>query len=216
VRVKRLGDGVLKVVRGGAGGVELAEQGQGLAAHGLLDERELAHLLCAEGVAQPDGFGVDAAAAASLSEQGAELGRGELGGVAGGGCGGQDGAGFRARDAAFDLGEGGQEAGVVLTQAGPEAVAGLGAVPDRVLLGAGQHRDGLGQLGVGGQRPVHVQVGAQHAGQHERVAVVGLLPRDRVPVPVAGHRHRVDRVDRAAGGAGTRPAARGASRSPPG
>ena len=40
----------------------------------------------------------------------------------------------------------------------------LGAVPDGVLLGAGQHRDGLGQLGVGGQRPVRVHVGTQHAG----------------------------------------------------
>jgi hypothetical protein len=35
------------------------------------------------------------------------------------------------------------------------------------LLGAGQHRDGLGELGVGGQRPVRVHVGAQHAGQDE-------------------------------------------------
>ena len=68
-----------------------------------------------------------------------------------------------------------------------------------VLLGAGQHRDGLGQLGVRGQRPVHVHVGAQHVRQHDRVAVVGFLPRDRVPVPVAGHRHRVDRVDGPAG-----------------
>ena len=80
----------------------------------------------------------------------------------------------------------------------------LGAVPDGVLLGAGQDRDGLGQLGVGGQRPVRVHVSAQYAGQHDRVAVVGLLPRDSVPVPVAGHRHRVDRVDRAAGGAQAR------------
>jgi hypothetical protein len=81
---------------------------------------------------------------------------------------------------------------------------GGGAVPDRVLLGAGQHRDGLGQLGVGGQRPVGVQVGAQHVGQDERVAVIGFPPRDRVPVPVAGHRHRVDGVDLAAGGAQAR------------
>src|SRR6185312_4338617 len=43
VQVKRLGDGVLEVVGGGAGGVELAEQGQGLPSHGLLDEGELAH-----------------------------------------------------------------------------------------------------------------------------------------------------------------------------
>ena len=75
---------------------------------------------------------------------------------------------------------------------------------DGVLLGAGQHRDGLGQLGIGGQRPVHVHVGAQHVRQHDRVAVVGLLPRDRVPVPVAGHCHRVDRIDRPAGGAQAR------------
>jgi hypothetical protein len=72
------------------------------------------------------------------------------------------------------------------------------AVPDRVLLGAGQHGDGLGELAVGGQRPVGVQVGAQDVGQDDRVAVVGLAARDRVPVPVAGHRHRVDRVDVAA------------------
>jgi hypothetical protein len=84
---------------------------------------------------------------------------------------------------------------------GAELVVRGGAVPDGVLLGAGQHGDRLGQLGVGGQWPVRVPVGAQHAGQDERVAVVGLLPGDRVPVPVAGYRHRVDRVDRPAGGA---------------
>ena len=76
-----------------------------------------------------------------------------------------------------------------------------GAVPDRVLLGAGQHGDGLDQLGVGGQRPVRVQVGTQHVGQEGRVPMVRLAAGDRVPVPVAGHGHRVDGVDRAAGGA---------------
>jgi hypothetical protein len=81
---------------------------------------------------------------------------------------------------------------------------GLGAGPDGVLLGAGQHRDGLGQLAVVGERAVRVQVGAQHVGQDDRVAVVGFAARDRVPVPVAGHRHRVDRVDPAAGGAQAR------------
>jgi hypothetical protein len=69
------------------------------------------------------------------------------------------------------------------------------------LLGAGQHRDRLRQLGIGRQWPVRVQVGAQDVRQDDRVAVVGFAARDGVPVPVAGHRHRVDRVDRAAGGA---------------
>jgi hypothetical protein len=72
------------------------------------------------------------------------------------------------------------------------------------LLSAGQHRDGLGQLGVGGQRPVRVQVGPQDVSQHDRVAVVGFAPGDRVPVPVAGHRHRVDRIDLPAGRAQAR------------
>ena len=126
---------------------------------------------------------------------------GERGGGGRGGRGGQDGAGFGAGDAAAGLGEGGEEAGVVLAQVGAELVVRGGARPDGVLLGAGQHRDRLGELGVGGQRPVGVHVGAQDVRQHDRVAVVGFAARDRVPVPVAGHGHRVDGVDPAAGGA---------------
>jgi len=57
VQVKRLGYSVLEVIGCGAGGIELAEQGQRLAAHGLLDERQLAHLPGAEGLAQPGGLG---------------------------------------------------------------------------------------------------------------------------------------------------------------
>jgi hypothetical protein len=64
VLVKRLGDGLLEVFGGGAGGVQLAEQGQRLAAHGSFDQRELAHLGYAERVAELGGFGVDAAGAA--------------------------------------------------------------------------------------------------------------------------------------------------------
>ena len=76
------------------------EQGQGLPAHGLLDEGELAHLRDAERVAQPGGFGVDAAAAAGLFQQAAELGEGQRGGCGRGGGGGQDGAGLGPGDAA--------------------------------------------------------------------------------------------------------------------
>ncbi len=191
MQVKRLGRGVLEVGRGGAGGVELAEQGQGLASHGLFDEGELAHLRGAERLAQPGGFGVDAAAAACLFQQAAELGEGQLRRVGGGGGCGQDGPGLGPHDAVADAGEGGQEGGVVLAQVRAELVVRGGAV-------------GLGQLGVGGQRPVRVQVGAQHVGQDKRVAVVGFLPCHRVPVPVAGHCHRVDGVNLAAGGAQAR------------
>jgi len=82
------------------------------------------------------------------------------------------------------------------------------------LLGAGQHGDGLGELGVGGQRPVRVQVGRRDVGEYDRVAVVGFAARDGMPVPVAGHGHRVDRVDLAAGGAqaGSQQPARGLDR----
>ena len=73
------------------------------------------------------------------------------------------------------------------------------AIPDGALLGAGQYRDGLGELAVGRQRPVRVHVRAQHVRQDGRVTLVGLAARGRVPVAVAGHRHRVDWVDLAAG-----------------
>jgi hypothetical protein len=48
-------------------------------------------------------------------------------------------------------------------------------------VGAGEHGDLLGRLGVGRQLPVHVGVGAQDVRQHHRVDVVGLGPGDRVP-----------------------------------
>jgi hypothetical protein len=201
VLVKRLHGGGFEAGGAGAGGVQLAQQGECLLAHGPLDERGLAHLLRAEGLAQPGGFGVDAAAAACFLQQGAQLGQGQFRCGGRGGGGGQDGAGPGAHDAVAGAGEGGEEAGEVLAQVGAELVVRGGAVPDGVLLGAGQYRDGPGELAVGGQRPVRVHVGAQHAGQDERVALVGFPAGDRVPVPVAGHRHRVDGIDLAAGGA---------------
>jgi hypothetical protein len=46
----------------------------------------------------------------------------------------------------------------------------------RVLLSAGEHSDGLGQLGVDGQRPVRISVGADDVGQQYRVGGIGLAP----------------------------------------
>jgi hypothetical protein len=53
----------------------------------------------------------------------------------------------------------------------------------------------LGELGIGGQRPVGGHVGAQDVGQHECVPGVGFLARHRIPIPIARYRHRVDRID---------------------
>jgi hypothetical protein len=74
VLVKRLHSGQLEVVGAGAGGVEVAEQGQGLADHRLLGQRRLAHLLSPERGAQPGGLGVDAAAAPGLAQAGPAAG----------------------------------------------------------------------------------------------------------------------------------------------
>lgn len=125
-------------------------------------------------------LGFDAALAAGALEHGLEL-AGEAGGLAGGGCGGQQGAGQRRGEAAGDRLDGGEVAGEVLAQVGAELVAGLAAVPDGVLLGAGKDGDGLGEFAVGRQLPVGVGVGAQDVRQHHRVEVVGLLARDAHP-----------------------------------
>lgn len=47
-----------------------------------------------------------------------------------------------------------------------------GAVPDRVLLRAGQNSDGLGEFGVRGHCPVRCGVGAQDVGEGHCIEVV--------------------------------------------
>ena len=113
-----------------------------------------------------------------------------------GGGNGQHRAGFGCGDSAGALGEGVQETREVLPQQRPQFVAGPGAPPGGVLMRPGQHGDRLRQFGVGGQPAMLVGVGTQDVGQRDGITMVGLLARHRVPLPVAGHRHRVDRVDR--------------------
>jgi hypothetical protein len=132
-----------------------------------------------------------------------QLGQGQPRGLLRGEGGRQQGPGFAAQQAAALGGKRGEDGGVELAQQRAQLVVRVGARPDRVLLGAGQHRDRLGQLGVGRQWSMRRHVGAQNVGQHERVTGVGLAARDRVPVPIPRHGHRVDRVDRASGGAQT-------------
>ena len=121
-----------------------------------------------------------------------------------GGGGGQDGAGVGAADAAAGVGVGGQEAGEVLAQVRAELVLRAGAVPNRVLPGAGQHRNSLASSeSAGSGRCRSRSVRSTWASATES-PWSDFPPRHRVPVPVAGHRHRVDRVDRQAGGAQAR------------
>jgi hypothetical protein len=70
-------------------------------------------------------------------------------------------------------------------------------------LGAGQHGNGLHQLRVGGQRTVVGAVDPQNVRERHRVGVVAFGPRDGVALPVSGNCQRIDRLDRAAGGAQT-------------
>jgi hypothetical protein len=71
-----------------------------------------------------------------------------------------------------------------------------GAPPDRVLMRPGQHRDALAQFAVCRHAAVQVGVDPQDVGQSHRIGVIGLRPRHRVTLPVAGHRQRVDRIHR--------------------
>jgi hypothetical protein len=57
--------------------------------------------------------------------------------------------------------EGLESGWVVLAQVGAESVDHLGLVPDRVLMSASQHGDGLDGFAVDGQRPVGGYVGAR-------------------------------------------------------
>jgi len=93
VSVKRVGGGLLQLVGARAGRVELPEQGPGLDAHGLLDQRRLAHPRDGQDRTDPDGLGIDSALASGLAQQGGQAGLGELGGLLRGGGGVQDDAG---------------------------------------------------------------------------------------------------------------------------
>jgi len=74
-----------------------------------------------------------------------------------------------------------------------------GAVPDQALVGTGHELDRLAQLGVPGHRAVMRAVQPHDLGQHMRIPGIRLSPRRGVPLPIAGHRHRIDREHLIAG-----------------
>jgi hypothetical protein len=144
-------------------------------AHRLLDQRRLPQAGSGEGRVQAGSVGRQATLAAGLAQQLDQLGWGQPGRVGWRGGRRQQDAGLGPQDPTAQVTKCCQEARVVLAQQRPQLVVGLGAVPDRVLLGTGQHGDGADQSGVGRQRPVGRPVGAQDVGQHDRVGVVGFL-----------------------------------------
>jgi hypothetical protein len=91
--------------------------------------------------------------------------------------------------------EGLESGWVVLAQVGAESVDHLGLVPDRVLMSASQHGDGLDGFAVDGQRPVGGYAGAEDIGQDAGVGGIRLGPGDAAAVAIARGSQRVDRVD---------------------
>ncbi len=136
------------------------------------------------------------------AERGGDAGRADRRGLGRCGRDRQHRAGIRAGQVGGGAtSERGEKYRIVLAQQRPQLVGCLGAPPGGVLVRTSQHRDRAGQLAVGWQCPVHMGVRAQDVGQGHRVDMVALLPRYRMPLPVSGHGHWVDRVDPAAGGA---------------
>jgi hypothetical protein len=106
-----------QVASAAAGGVQDAHQGEGPAAHGFVPpERWLVEVLGGEHALQAAGFGRDATLPPGLAQQIAQLLDGRRGGGRPGRGRCQDGAGFRARDAAAAAPERAQQRGVVLAQ----------------------------------------------------------------------------------------------------
>ena len=115
------------------------------------------------------------------------------------------------------LGERGQGGRVEVVEQVADLVADLLTGPHRVLAGRGQHPDRLGQLGVGGQRPVRGSIGAHNVGQQHRVGGIGFGPRHRIPGPIPRGGQRVDRIDHPGRWRAARPPTiRDRFRSPPG
>jgi hypothetical protein len=90
--------------------------------------------------------------------------------------------------------------GIELQQHRAKPADGLVQRPDRLLVLPGKRLDRQPFIADRWQRPVAVPIGAQDVREDERVARVGLLARLAVPLPIARHRPRVDRVDRQTGG----------------
>jgi hypothetical protein len=91
--------------------------------------------------------------------------------------------------------EGFEERWVGLAQQGPELIGDLLAVPDGILLGAGQDSDRLHEFGVGRQGPVRGSIDAQDVRQQLGVDPVRFRTGDAVTLAIARHGQGIDGVD---------------------
>jgi hypothetical protein len=123
----------------------LVEELSALQAVVELSDHPVEQVPLSPGMTQALGLGVDSPLAAGSLERGPQLGEVETGGSGRGRSGGQDGAGLRSGQAVLLAEEGVQGGRVVLAQQRADLVDRLLAVPDRVLLDAGENGDGAGR-----------------------------------------------------------------------
>ncbi|MFD4863415.1 hypothetical protein ACFU9X_46910 [Streptomyces atratus] len=95
---ERLHCGFGEIVGAHACGLQLPKQRKCLSPHGLLDQREMAHLRSAECAVQTFDLPVDGVLAAGLLQHGPKLGPAELGCLAWGGRRGQESPGYGVID----------------------------------------------------------------------------------------------------------------------
>jgi hypothetical protein len=173
----------------------LVEELSALQAVVELSDHPVEQVPLSPGMTQALGLGVDSPMAAGSLERGPQLGEVETGGSGRGRSGGQDGAGLRSGQAVLLAEEGVQGGRVVLAQQRADLVDHLLAVPDRVLLDAGENGDGAGRVGVGGQRPMGVHVREQsRLSPVSRKASRGREPQGIHPAP-AGHHALIHQSD---------------------
>src|SRR5712692_2758751 len=93
-----------------------------------------------------------------------------------------------------------QGSGVKLTQRVAKLVDLALSSPDQTLMSSGKDLDRLGEVGISGQRPISVTVGADEVRQDPSIAGVGLRTRGRMAVSIAARGQRINGIDLVAGG----------------
>ena len=143
---ERCGEGVVEPSEVVQRGAQEAQQPSSLLAHRGLDQGWLVQLLAAQGRQDRRGGDVEVALAPGSTQRSPYVGHGQLG-RGGRGRGQQQ---DLDRDGKGQIGERGQRGRKVLAQQRTELVGDLLAIPDGVLLGAGEYPHRGGEFGVCG------------------------------------------------------------------